>query len=182
MINGHVMLISGEEYQLYKEVLQHRNAPIDLRFATARHPDVIREQRKRKKRLRTRRKAVVKITDDLQSKIRNIAQKSSQLKGGNDDKSLNLKKHKSNKKKNKIRSFFHRSKKSDIPDRKDDPRQSAEHEQIFEYVTDIEIDDVANELTVIDAELFLRIHESELVECVWLKEERVSIILEITRF
>lgn len=37
---------------------------------------------------------------------------------------------------------------------------------------DVEPDELANELTAIDAELFLRIHEAELVGCMWLKEER----------
>lgn len=37
---------------------------------------------------------------------------------------------------------------------------------------DVDPDDLANELTAIDAELFLRIHEAEMVGCMWLKEDR----------
>lgn len=184
MINGHVMLITGEEYELYKEVIRHRKSPIDLRFGTARHPDVVRKKAKLQDALRVRRNGIAKITDEVQSKIKHLTQKYHHVRQERDESVTSEKEengshsssilimNRSKRVTKRLRSIFQRSKKSRRPAKV--VHSPTEHAHVYEYITEIDIDDVANELTVIDAELFLRIHESELIGCAWLREERVS--------
>lgn len=170
------MLITREEILLYKEVEKHRQQPMDLRFATARHPDVLRQTHKMKEKISIRRGAMVNISDKLNEQIQKLTHLHLSKHPSASSTSLgSYKQHKS--KKDKFKSLIKSMKGKKRPSKNIAVLPHPSHNNtshVYEYVNEIDIDAIARELTAVDSELFLRIHEAELIDCMWLKPERVS--------
>nr|XP_054772136.1 uncharacterized protein LOC129280107 [Lytechinus pictus] len=157
VINGHVMLLTKEEMELHKLVDNLRKKNPDPRL----------------KRLTKKEKSHPKIDDThiehpahKKKKRWSISHHYYEHDDGNDEDGHDKMKRRMPKATGKRMSIFFTGANRKLHILKESPRESPSS------LRDVEPDDLANELTALDAELFLRIHEAEMVGCMWLKEDR----------
>ncbi|XP_072170242.1 uncharacterized protein [Diadema setosum] len=154
VINGHVMLLTKEQTDLHKRIMEVRE--------TGTNPTVRRKLRKNKRSLHNR---PYTFTD---SNFQNALHQSPMSSSSHPTEDGKTEFSNEGKTKNgtKGMGLFFKSHRSHVS-RKDDKKCSVR----MNGVRDMSPQKLASELTSMDVALFLRIHEAEVVDCMWRKED-----------
>ncbi|XP_071953233.1 uncharacterized protein [Antedon mediterranea] len=158
LVNGHVMLLDDKQIDLYNQIERKRNEFNDVIYT-------IRQNKQMKQKL---------ITNE-----RNLNVASSiNISGINDNRmeyETSRKKEQTTRKPNKLHKLLAGTRRMSIigssKHQNDDDASSSQSNEL-ESIGYVDPADIAKELTLIDMEMLLRLHESELANCAWQKNEK----------